>query len=37
MHDGDRQVEQRYATEYPGSERLFVRAEGRALLQGYEF
>jgi len=36
VHDCDRHVEQRYATEFLGAERLFVRA-GRALLQGYEF
>jgi uncharacterized protein (TIGR01627 family) len=37
VHDCDRVVEQRYATEYLGAERLFLRVEGRALLQGYEF
>ena len=37
VHDCDRPVEQRYATEFLGAQRLFVRAEGRALLQGYEF
>ena len=37
VHDCDRQVEHAYATEYLGAHRLFVRAEGRALLQGYEF
>ncbi|MGO9029423.1 MAG: glycosyltransferase [Acidimicrobiales bacterium] len=37
VHDCDRHVEQLYATEYLGVERLFIRAEGRALLQGYEF
>jgi hypothetical protein len=37
VHDCDREVERRYATEYLSTERLFVRVEGRALLQGYEF
>ena len=37
VHDCDRDIEQRYATEYLGAERLFVRVEGRSLLQGYEF
>jgi uncharacterized protein (TIGR01627 family) len=37
VHDCDRVVEQQYATEYLGAERLFLRVEGRALLQGYEF
>jgi hypothetical protein len=37
VHDCDREVERRYATAYLGSERLFLRVEGRALLQGYEF
>ena len=37
VHDCDREIEQRYATEYLGAERLFLRVEGRSLLQGYEF
>ena len=37
VHDCDRLVEQRYAAEFLGTRRLFVRAEGRALLQGYQF
>jgi uncharacterized protein (TIGR01627 family) len=37
VHDCDRPAEQAYATEYLGADRLFVRARGRALLQGYSF
>jgi hypothetical protein len=37
VHDCDRVIEQTYATEYLGGDRLFVRAEGRSMLQGYQF
>jgi hypothetical protein len=37
VHDCDRDIEQRYATEHLGAERLFLRVEGRSVLQGYEF
>ncbi len=37
VHGCDRVIEQTYATDYLGRDRLFVRAEGRALLQGYRF
>ena len=37
VHDCERLIEQRYAAHYLGNSRIFVRVEGRAMLQGYSF
>jgi hypothetical protein len=37
VHDAERQIERIYADHYLGSDRLFERAEGHAVLLGYQF
>jgi uncharacterized protein (TIGR01627 family) len=37
VHDCDRPVERQFAARYLGSQRLFVEARGRAVLNGYAF
>lgn len=37
VHDCERLPEQNYAARYLGSERLFLKVEGHAVLHGYAF